>query len=133
MKNQQLIIEYWIEKAHQDLASARDDFSGKRLQNAVSAVYFACFHALAALLFKEGKTFKKHREVRSALHRDYIKTGKIETFWGKHYDWLFENRQKADYHPLVSFDPDQVHKVIEKSEEFVKKMEELVSSEPNTT
>lgn len=128
MNETQQIIAYWLEKAHQDIASARDDFSDKRLQNAVRNSYFACFHAFAALLFKEGKTFKRHREVRSALHRDYIKTGKIEIAWGKHYDWLFENRHEADYSPLVSFEPDEVDKVIEKSEEFVEEMEQLVQS-----
>lgn len=128
MNETQQIIAYWLEKAHQDIASARDDFSDKRLQNAVRNSYFACFHAFAALLFKEGKTFKRHREVRSALHRDYIKTGKIEIAWGKHYDWLFENRHEADYSPLVSFEPDEVDKVIEKSEEFVKEMGQLMQS-----
>mgnify|MGYP000169367018 CR=1 FL=1 len=127
MNNKQQIIEYWIEKAYQDIASARDNFSGKRYQNAVSDAYFACFHALAALLFKEGKTFKKHREVRSTLHRDYIKTGKIETSWGKHYDWLFENRHQADYSPLISFHAAEVSEVIERSSTFVQKLEQLVS------
>lgn len=131
MSHKQDIIDYWIEKAYQDLASARDNLAGKRFQNAISDEYFACFHALAALLFKEGKTFRKHREVRASLHRDYIKTGKIEPSWGKHYDWLFENRQKADYSPLVSFESNQVRDVIEQSSKFVKKIEQLVSTETN--
>lgn len=33
--NQQVIVDYWIEKAEQDLASARDNFSAGRLENAV--------------------------------------------------------------------------------------------------
>ena len=49
MSNTQQIIEYWLEKAHQDIASASDDLSGKRFQNAVSDAYFACFHAFSAL------------------------------------------------------------------------------------
>ncbi len=129
MNNKAHIIAYWIEKAYQDIASTHDNFSGKRYQNAVNDAYFACFHAFSALLLQEGKTFKKHREVRSALHRDYIRTGKIEVAWGKHYNWLFENRHEADYSPLVSFEPDEVHEVIERSSEFVKKMEEFVSQD----
>jgi uncharacterized protein (UPF0332 family) len=125
----QQVITYWLEKAEQDLASARDDLAGERYQNAGSASYFACFHAFAALLFKEGKTFRKHREVRAALHRDYIRTGKLEVSWGKHYDWLFENRQKADYRPLVRFDPDRVEEMIEHSSQFVNTMKQLVSAE----
>jgi uncharacterized protein (UPF0332 family) len=75
--SKETIIRYWIEKARDDIGSARDNFSAGRLQNAVRDSYFACFHAVAAHLLKEGKTFKKHKEVRSALHRDLIRAGKI--------------------------------------------------------
>ena len=44
---------------------------------------------------------------------------------GKHYDWLFENRQKADYRPLVNFDVEQVREILEKSEALVREMRNL--------
>ena len=121
-----IIIKYWIEKAHEDHESALDNFSAGRFQNAVRDAYFACFHAVAALLFKDGKTFKKHKEVRSALHRDLIRASKISAFWGKHYDWLFDNRQKADYRPLVHFDQDQVQEIIEQTSAFLQEIERLL-------
>lgn len=126
--SQQIIIDYWIEKARDDLSSARDNLSSGRLQNAVRDAYFSCFHAFSAVLLKEGKTFKKHKEVRSALHRDYIRAEKIEVSWGKHYDWLFDNRQKADYRPLVQFEPDQIKEIMEQSEAFIDKMAGLLNS-----
>ena len=121
------IIMYWIEKAHEDIESALDNFSAERLQNAVRDAYFACFHALSALILKDGKTFKKHKEVRSALHRDLIRAGKINASWGKHYDWLFDNRQKADYRPLVKFERDQVQEIIDETSAFLKEIERLLS------
>jgi len=45
--------------------------------------------------------------------------------WGKHYDWLFDNRQKADYRPLVDFDIEQVRDIIEKSEGFLRVMKAM--------
>lgn len=124
----QEIIGYWIEKAKQDLASARDNLSANRLLNTVRDAYFACFHAFSSVLLNEGKSFRKHKEVRSVLHRNYIRTKRIEAEWGKHYDWLFDNRQKADYRPLVQFDPEQVKEIIEKSETFVSEMKRLIES-----
>ena len=59
------------------------------------------------------------------LHKDYIRTNKIAVEWGKHNDWLFDSRQKADYRPLVQFDPEQVKEIIEKSEAFVDHMKKL--------
>ncbi|MBW2644258.1 MAG: HEPN domain-containing protein, partial [Deltaproteobacteria bacterium] len=72
------------------------------------------------------KTFKKHKEVRSMLHRDFIRSKKIDSSWGKHYDWLFDNRHKADYRPLVQFDADQVKEIFKESEAFVKEMAGLL-------
>jgi len=100
--SEQEIIGYWIEKAEQDLASAHDNHAAGRNLNAVRDAYFACFHAFCSVLLKEEKSFRKHKEVRSRLHRDYIRTKRIGVGWGKHYDWLFDNRQKADYRPLFN-------------------------------
>jgi len=123
------IIVYWLEKAAQDLASARENLSAGRLQNAVRDAYFACFHSFSAVLIRAGKTFRKHSEVRSILHRDYVKGKKLAVEWGKHYDWLFDNRQKADYRPLVNFDIEQVKEILEKSEGFVAEMRNLSHGE----
>jgi len=120
--SRQIIMDYWMEKARDDLASARDNYTSGRYQNAVRDAYFACFHAFSSVLIGEGRKFKKHKEVRSMLHRDFIRVKKLDASWGKHYDWLFDNRHKADYRPLVQFDPDQVREVVEESQAFVNKM-----------
>lgn len=123
-----VIIDYWIEKANEDLGAASDNLAHGRFVNAVRDAYFACFHVFSALLLKQGRSFRKHKEVRAVLHRDYIKTQIIETRWGKHYDWLFENRQKADYRPLVTFEQEQVCEILEKSREFVKQIVDLINT-----
>lgn len=125
--SREVIAKYWIEKALEDLGSARENLSAGRLQNSVRDAYFACFHAFSAILVKAGKSFRKHKEVRSALHRDYVKTEKIGREWGKHYDWLFDNRQKADYRPLVTFESDQVQEIVQKSQAFVQEMKLLLN------
>jgi uncharacterized protein (UPF0332 family) len=119
------IVVYWLEKAEQDLASAKENLSAGRLQNSVRDAYFACFHSFSAVLIKAGRTFRKHSEVRSILHRDYVKGKKLAVEWGKHYDWLFDNRQKEDYRPLVDFDIEQVRDIIEKSEGFLRVMKNM--------
>ena len=121
----ELIAKYWVEKAYEDLDSADDNFAAGRYQNAVRDTYFACFHVFSSLLFKAGRTFKKHKEVRAALHRDYIRKKILPVSWGKHYDWLFDNRHKADYRPLVKFETEQVKDIIEQSKTFVKIIERM--------
>ena len=122
------IIDYWIEKANDDIASAEANFSGQRYLNAVRDCDFACFHVFTAVLLKDKIRFKKHKEVRSILHRDYIRNEKIEISHGKHYDWLFDNRQSADYKPLFTFEEDQITDIIEKSKDFVIEMDQLLNN-----
>ena len=123
---EQAIIDYWLEKANQDIASAQENFLAERYVNAVRDAYFACFHAFSSVLLKSGKAFRKHKEVRSALHRDFIRMQKMDRKWGKHYDWLYDNRQKADYRPLVEFELEQVKEIVEQSQAFVEEMKRLL-------
>lgn len=121
----QVIIDDWMDKARADLGSAWDNFNSGRYSNAIRDAYFACFHAFSSILFKEGRIFKKHKEVRSALHPDFIRSRRIDSTWGKHYDWLFDNRQKADYRPMVQFEAEQVKEILDKSGEFVNEMQKM--------
>ena len=124
--NTNVIIDYWLEKARDDLASAQENGSARRFQVAVRDAYFCCFHAFSALLLKENRTFRSHKEVRSSLHRDYVRTAVISPQWGKHFDWLFDNRQKVDYRPLVTFEREEIDEILEQSHLFLREMERLV-------
>jgi len=57
----------------------------------------------------------------------YIRLNNIAPAWGKHYDWLYDNRQKADYRPLVSFEPEQVGEIVEQSQAFVQERKRLLN------
>lgn len=120
------IIDYWMEKSQDDLASALANGVAGRFQVAVRDAYFCCFHAFSALLLKDNRTFRSHKEVRSALHRDYVRTGIITAKSGKHFDWLFDNRQKVDYRPLVTFEREEIEEILEQSQEFYREMKRLV-------
>lgn len=129
--NTNVIIDYWLEKARDDLASALENGSAGRLQVAVRDAYFCCFHAFSALLLKENRTFRSHKEVRSSLHRDYVRTEVIAPQWGKHFDWLFDNRQKVDYRPLVTFEREEIDEILQQSQAFLREMERLVYGAEN--
>lgn len=124
--NSKKIIDYWMEKSQDDLASALANGVAGRFQVAVRDAYFCCFHALSALLLKDSRTFRSHKEVRSALHRDYVRMGIITAKSGKHFDWLFDNRQKVDYRPLVTFEREEIEEILEQSQEFYREMKRLV-------
>ena len=120
------IIQYWMEKASESIDSAKSEKQSGRFSFAVNRAYYACFYSACAVLFNEGEKFRKHSGVRGALHRTLIKPGKIDTSWGKFYDYIFDSRNRADYQEMVKFEADEVEEIIETTIGFVKKMEELL-------
>lgn len=125
----EILVRHWIEKARNDLESARVNYQAGRFSNAVRDIYFASFHAVTAVLMKGGKTFRKHSAVRAAVHRDLIKTRRIDTSWGPFYEWIFDNRQQADYQPIAQFEADEVKAALEQAEAFVREMEQLLEKQ----
>lgn len=119
------LTTYWLEKAYESFESARSEYASGRLSFAVNRIYYACFYALSAVLRHREKTFKRHKGLRSALHRDLVKAGIVEERWGKFFDEVFESRQRGDYKPMVAFQPDQVKEFLDQVEQFLKEMQNL--------
>ena len=65
----------WLEKAGESLASAESELNADRLSFAVNRLYYAVFYAATALFALEDRRLAKHAAVRSALHKDFIRTG----------------------------------------------------------
>jgi len=125
-KDRKALISYWMEKAQESMESARADHQAGRISTAVRSIYYACFYALSAVFWKQGKSFKKHTGLRAAIHRDLIKPGIIEGTWGEFYDLIFDRRHKGDYEPMVSFDSGQVKELLDGAEGFIAQMKNLL-------
>lgn len=97
-----------------------------RLANAVRDIYFACFHLVSAFFMKEGKTFKRHSQVRAAFHCDLVRAGRIDASWGAFCEWVFDHRQQADYQPMVKFEVDEVKGMLDQAEVFIRELNELL-------
>ncbi len=121
------LVAYWLEKAHESLQSAKSEYESGRLSFAMNRLYYAAFYALTALFRDRDRVFKKHKGLRSALHRDLVKNGIVETHWGKFFDDVFESRQRGDYTPMVIFEPDQVEDFLRQTEGFLKDMTKLIN------
>jgi len=55
-----------------------------------------------------------------------VRTEIVAPQWGKHFDWLFDNRQKVDYRPLVTFESEEIDEILQQSQAFLREMERLV-------
>jgi uncharacterized protein (UPF0332 family) len=59
------------ERARRALATARRDLPADP-DAAASRAYYAAFYAVSALFAAEGKSFRKHSAVETAVHRDLV-------------------------------------------------------------
>ena len=121
------IISLWLEKAGDSLKSAEVELKEGHTIFALNRTYYACFYAVSALLYRDGKSFSKHSAVKAEFNRSYVKIGKVEKKWGRFYADIFEKRQEGDYQPIISFDSEDIASHIEKAREFVEVIRSLIS------
>ncbi|MFQ6034407.1 MAG: HEPN domain-containing protein [Sedimentisphaerales bacterium] len=76
------------QRALRTLVSARQLLSTGP-DSAASRAYYAAFHALTALFALRGQTFSKHTAIRTALHRELIRSGQWAVSWVGHMIFLW--------------------------------------------
>jgi hypothetical protein len=126
----QKAVLYWLEKARESLAAARDEAQAGREAFAVNRCYYAAFYAASAVLLARGRRFVKHSGLRAAIHRDLVKPGLLDMDHGIFYDRLFRDRQQGDYVEFVAFEPDAVRELIERTALLVEAFDALVPRPP---
>jgi uncharacterized protein (UPF0332 family) len=124
----QILIDLWLEKASDALASARLELAEGHLGFAINRLYYSCFYAVTALLLTSGKQFARHSAVLSEFNRAYVKTGKVDVAWSKFYQKLFDDRQESDYIPTATFEPADVMQWLQQAESFVAAIRHLINT-----
>jgi uncharacterized protein len=94
----------------------------------MNRLYYAAFYGVSAVLLERQQSFRKHSGVRAAFHREFIRTGRLDTKWGQLYDQLFEDRQEGDYVVFVSFETEYVQLQFAQCSEFLDALGNLLSS-----
>jgi uncharacterized protein (UPF0332 family) len=122
------IVRYWWKKAEESIASAQREIDHESLSFAMNRIYYAAFYAVSAALLERQIKFKKHSGVRSAFHREFVKSGKLDTDWGTFYDSLFEQRQEGDYFPLIEFNRSEVQAQLHKCQNLLSLIRPMISS-----
>lgn len=115
-----------MEMADDAIAVARREQLGSPIAS-VNRAYYACFYAASAVLLQEGRQFLKHSGVRGALHKYFVKTGRLSREVGKKYDELMKSRVVADYQAIIRCTIDDSAHALESAELVVAALKELCS------
>jgi hypothetical protein len=122
------LIELWLEKADDALASAELELKAGHTNFAVNRLYYACFYVVTALLLRDGKQFARHSAVKAEFVRTYVKSGLVDAKWNTFYQKLFDDRQEGDYIPTVAFEQSDVSTGIQDAREFIDLIRSLLGS-----
>ena len=115
-----------MERAEQAVDAAHELILGGFYDFAASRAYYVVFYAASALLLNEGLEFRKHSGVIAAIHKQFIKTGRLEKKFGQNLNWLFELRSIGDYGVTVHVPKTDAEQAISAARSFLQKVRSIL-------
>lgn len=93
--------------------------------SSASRAYYAAFHAVSALFALEKKSFSKHSQVRAAVHRELVTTGRWDESLGKAYDDLIDLREVGDYGGTIRVTQEQAEQGVDKAARIIEAVRQM--------
>ncbi len=117
-------IHIRLDKARDDLDTARSLQRDGRHRAAVNRTYYAIFHVTSAALLWHDIERAKHSGVQAALNEYLIKPGLIEVEYGRIYREAREWREEQDYKDISRpIDAATAAQIVLDAERFVARLE----------
>jgi uncharacterized protein (UPF0332 family) len=127
--NQVELINYRIEQAKAAISDVEILIEQNLLTLAINRIYYGMFYMLLALALKNGFKTSKHNQLIGWFNKEYIKTGIIDTKFGKIVNKGFEDRTDGDYGIFVQFEKEEVLLKLSDMKEFILEIEEKINSD----
>jgi uncharacterized protein (UPF0332 family) len=124
--SKQEYIDYRLNSARETLEAARTLANDKHWNSVINRLYYACFYAISALLYKNDINARSHSGLKHQFSLHFIKTGLIDKNLAGVYIELFDYRQEGDYADFVDFDENKTLPLFTPVEDLLTKIEELI-------
>lgn len=120
-----LVQLYWnkSEKTYEELLGA---IELKKWNMAANRLYYSLFHAMSALLVKDGHPVSSHRGVKHAIGQYYVLTGKLSSDEGRFYAQMESLREKADYDIVFQASEADIQEYLPQTTSLLSRIEELI-------
>ena len=83
------------------LEEGRVLLAGNHSSGAINRSYYAAFYAACALLDSVGLKARSHQAVITLLHREFVRSGRLDRDLMRDYSALLEDRMSGDYGPWI--------------------------------
>lgn len=123
---------YRLERAQEDLQTARILYETGTYRAANNRAYYAIFHALRAVMALEQFDSKKHSGIISEFQRRFIKTGIFPKEMSKMISSAFVIRNASDYDDMFIASKEETAKQIENAGNIISEVKEYLGSRVET-
>jgi len=121
-------IKALCEKSLRSLSAAEVLIKHGDFDFAVSRTYYAMFYMAEALLLLGNKSFSSHSAVIAALHKEFVKTGKLPQRMHSALHVAFGLRQKGDYLSQTVVTEGAAQDILKSAREFVEFAQGLIKN-----
>ena len=91
------VVRRRLERAYGTLEELNHAVQGGYWYDAANRMYYACYHAVSALMSHEGLYPRTHSGIAALLGDRFIRTGRLPRDLGVFYSRALELRQGSDY------------------------------------
>lgn len=124
--NERNLSKYRLERAEEDIKTARINIENGLYKGAVNRSYYAIFHAIRAVNVLDGFDASKHSSVIAHFNQYHVRTGDFEKGTYKIIDSAYRIREKCDYSDFFIVTKEEAQEQYEKAVEFLKRVNEFL-------
>ena len=125
-EERQIMVNLEYGKAQSFLAQAERIAAMDLWDVVANRLYYSIFHAVSALLIKDGHKVNTHKGTLVMFGQNYVKTGIFPIDASKLYVKLQMMREESDYNCVYAATADEMQPLFEPVREFIAKIGNLI-------
>ena len=126
-EERKLLVEFEVEKAQKLIDQFPILENAELWDTLANRVYYAVFHAVTALLIKNGLHAGSHQGVSVLFNKHFVKENLIDEKYGRLLARLENMREKSDYTCLFETTKEEVLPMIPQAKEMISIIENLIN------
>ena len=121
------LVIFQMEKAHITLKQAEGNVTLCFWEVVANRLYYACFHAVSALLIEYGYACKSHEGLVNLFGMHFVRTGLVDIELGRLLSQLQSMREKGDYNCIYNVTEKDILPMIEPAKNLIIVVEQLIT------
>lgn len=127
-EERKIVVGLQMEKARRFLEQADEMCKQEYWDIASNRYYYACYHAVQALLIKNELFAHTHDGLLTLFGLHFVKTGKVDSKLGAFLSRMEQLREKGDYNRYYAITEEEIKTIVEPTKELIHKVEELLET-----